>query len=154
MCFSGRHRALHRPGCQGRRALQRPCPTQPPSSRRWPGRPPAAVEPSPPSFPTPGRCPPPPPPKGARMNPSVTARSLGPPGGGPRAPAEKAGGRPHPAQRLTPRPRGTRSLRPAPASDCSPDPVSEPCPESPITFPKQMWHVMGRVRDSVTFCTV
>lgn len=24
----------------------------------------------------------------------------------------------------------------------------------PITFPKQMWHVMGRVRDNVTFCTV
>lgn len=91
--------------------------------------------------------PPSPPPKGARMNPLITVRSLGPPGHSLPSP-ENTGWRLHPSRRYPRRPHWT------PASDFTPDPDQQLCPESPITFPKQMWHVMGRVSDNVTFCTV
>lgn len=135
MCFPRLHRALDRAARGSAEHRRAPFPTQPPSSRRRPGRPPAAAEPSPPSFPTPGRCHPPSPPKGARRNPFVTARSLGRRGGGLRAPAENAGGRPRPARRLTPRPRGTRRPRRAPASDLSPNPFRSSARNHPLPSP-------------------
>lgn len=54
-------------------------------------------------------------------------------------------------RRLTPHPRPAPGLaRLPPAGHWS----STRLLAVPITFPRQMWHVMGRVRDNVTFCTV
>lgn len=72
-----------------------------------------------------------------------------PPGaGGERGWASASRSAPH-----APSPRHSETA-PGSRERLEPQPVSELRPESPVTFPRQMWHVMGRVRDSVTFCTV
>lgn len=93
-----------------------------------------------------------PPLKGALTGPLITAREFGRPGRGLLTPEQNVLGvssvsAPHPS------PPGAETAL-GPGGHVAPSTVSELRPQSPFTFPKQMWHVMGRVRDNVTFCTV
>lgn len=149
MCFPGLHPAFG-PVARGADHRRAPGPTQPLSSRRRPVRPPeaavgggalAALLPDPrplSSSCSTERC---------THEPLRPRAPHGWPGRRPRAPAGSSVGASRPAPAAPETAPGARGR-------LQPQPGSELRPESPVTFPRQMWHVMGRVRDSVTFCTV